>query len=159
MNGPRTRWFFQLCLDDQIAVLADPGRELPEPMTGKHEAPVEMATDSQPRRYRLTAPVAEELRARRDRLTRWWQTLTIEQRTVLIEHRDTWLPSSFRDIVPAAEGVLTEYHRDPVSGEIEPRVFVTAMTRVFLEAQARTLPEAADHRPGTAPAPDLGQCS
>lgn len=135
-RAPRLGWFFHLGIDEQIAVLTDPYTDLPAPAAGDRSEPFEKNTGPPPR-YRLSAQASQLLRSYRDRLTRWWQTLSPEQQTALIDHRDDGLPHSFHAVLFASDGVLTKYQRHPLTGETEAWVFPTPMTRAFLEWQAR----------------------
>jgi hypothetical protein len=93
-------WLRELAIPDQIALMKYPHRTISAEVAG-HIAEilgghtVAMQLRGSPNRWKLSEPLASQLRCIREKLDKWWNfdALTDSERNYLIEHRaDRELP-------------------------------------------------------------------
>jgi hypothetical protein len=104
MRRDRTlSWFHRLDLGQQAALLADPHGYLREGVAAAIRPHTEPARHDEtlqyPRRWLLRSAEANLLEDERHRLDKWWQDLTPEVRSALIECRAEAVPREHRKAV------------------------------------------------------------
>ncbi|MEU2043579.1 hypothetical protein [Nocardia niwae] len=139
-------WFSLLNLDDRVALLANPGIPLPQPLADdlRRADPACIVgeavwTSSPPRNAALQlAPSLQGVLATyRDLLLGWWKTLSRDDQAVFIEHRDGTLPAAYLLLAQRALGgaLVGRSAGDPI--DMEHPVSVSPIAHVFLEWKAR----------------------
>ncbi|MGY5210089.1 hypothetical protein [Nocardia gipuzkoensis] len=139
-------WFSLLNLDDQVALLANPGMPLPQPLADdlRRVDPTYVVgeavwTSNPPGSAALQlAPSLQGILATyRDLLLGWWKTLSDDDQAVFIEHRDGTLPAAYLPIARRAPGgaLVERSAGDPI--DMEHPVSVSPIAHVFLEWKAR----------------------
>jgi hypothetical protein len=135
-------WFYQLGLDDQVAILSDPHAALPpqlvQSLAARPVAPTWVAPES-PTRWLVTHPLADTLDAKHKQLDKWWrrwQRHAPERCASLIQRRGDELGEDdyqhmIMDVGPPI-GVITGDHLDQTG-----RFWLPPLLAVFLELKAR----------------------
>ncbi len=135
-------WFSLLNLDDRVALLAEPGMPLPrsladdlrrmDPSYVVGEA-VWTANYTGNAAEQLLPSLQGVLATYREPLLKWWRTLSVDDQSMFIEHRDGSLPESSWDLARSAPGGMASTIMDSTKREVS----LTPIAQVFLEWKAR----------------------
>lgn len=141
-------WFHRLSIDDKVLLLRDPHGKLPERLVvqlGRLGADgpgvltnAYFPANGGPTGFHVSGSEASRLEAQREQLERWWDHLSGDDRSYLIEHRADELPAEYAALVRQA-------HLEPVlivaivSDNRTGRFRLPPMIDVFVELQAREL--------------------
>ncbi|MEV6258399.1 hypothetical protein AB0L97_34590 [Nocardia sp. NPDC051911] len=139
-------WFSLLNLDDRVALLAEPGMPLPrsladnlrrmDPSYVVGEA-VWTANHTGNAAEQLLPSLQGVLATYRELLLKWWKTLSADDQSVFIEHRDEAVPAQYLPIAQNAVGgaLVGNVAGEPI--DMEQPFSISPIARVFLEWKAR----------------------
>ena len=134
--GETLSWFYQqLTLDEQVELLAKPGRALPGKIAERLLKRPGVTTtywlsNDGPRPWMLTPSTGRKLAGARDQLDFWWQNLDADQKSHLLENRDGHFDRDFKDVVQGA-------NRDPFN---DPDAYLVVIVQDANNAHRFKLP-------------------